>query len=67
MMVGINKPDQGEIFLGGKNPYLPSTRKEIGFMPEEPHFYDQLTGFEFIKFASDFWIINLNSLIQGSF
>ena len=52
MLVGINKPDLGEILLGGKNPSLSSTRERISFMPEEPHFYDQLTGWEFIKFSS---------------
>lgn len=51
MLVGINKPDKGEIKVGGKNPSLASTRENIGFMPEEPHFYHQLTGLEFLEFS----------------
>lgn len=51
-VVGINRPDSGEILIGGKSPFLVSTREEIGFMPEEPHFYDQLTGLEFLQFSS---------------
>jgi ABC-2 type transport system ATP-binding protein len=52
MIVGINKPDSGEITIGGKSPYITSTRENIGFMPEEPHFYNQLTGLEFLEFSS---------------
>lgn len=52
MIVGINEPDIGEIIIGGKNPSLSSTRENIGFMPEEPHFYNQLTGMEFLEFSS---------------
>jgi ABC-2 type transport system ATP-binding protein len=56
MLVGINKPDNGEIIIGeGQtgNPSDKTTREKIGFMPEEPHFYNQLTGLEFLEFSSD--------------
>lgn len=52
MLVGINSPDSGSIIINDGSPLNPSTRQEIGFMPEEPHFYDQLTGLEFLKFIS---------------
>ncbi len=51
--VGINNPDSGSISIDGRSPYLSSTREGIGFMPEEPRFYDQLTGIEFMRFAAD--------------
>lgn len=51
MLVGINKPDSGEININNEKPTLTSTRERIGFMPEEPHFYDQLTGIEFLEFS----------------
>ncbi len=60
MIVGINKPDSGEITIGGKSPYLTSTREGISFMPEEPHFYDQLTGLEFLEFSSRLFIKSRN-------
>ena len=56
MLVGINRPDSGEIKIHGKEPFLATTRENIGFMPEEPHFYHQLTGLEFLKFASQLFI-----------
>jgi len=52
IVVGINKPDSGSVSINGQSPTSPVARKEIGFMPEEPHFYDQLTGLEFIEFAN---------------
>lgn len=52
MIVGINKPDSGSIMINEGSPLNPRTRQEIGFMPEEPHFYDQLTGLEFLGFIS---------------
>ncbi len=52
MLVGINKPDTGNILIDGKSPLLTSTRQDIGFMPEEPHFYDQLTGLELLEFTN---------------
>ncbi len=52
MLVGINRPDSGEILIAGRSPALTTTRESISFMPEEPHFYDQLTGLEFMEFSS---------------
>src|SRR3989338_6115750 len=52
MLVGINTPDAGSIMIGDESPLAVSTRENISFMPEEPHFYDQLTGLEFLEFSS---------------
>lgn len=62
MLVGLSKPDQGRIFLGGKSPFLSSTREKISFMPEEPHFYDQLTGLEFTQFSNELFTTKNNIL-----
>lgn len=53
MLVGINKPDQGQITIENADPAIASTREIIGFMPEEPGFYDQLTGLELLKFTNN--------------
>lgn len=52
IIVGLNKPSDGTVTIGGKSPLLTSARENIGFMPEEPRFYDELTGMEFLRFAS---------------
>lgn len=51
MLTGINSPDEGKIEIDGRSPEISSVREKIGFKPEEPHFYDYLTGLEFMKFA----------------
>lgn len=52
ILVGLNHPTGGTVTIGGESPFLVSTRENIGFMPEEPRFYDELTGLEFIHFAA---------------
>lgn len=53
IIVGLNKPSSGSVTIDGQSPLLTSTRENIGFMPEEPRFYDELTGIEFLRFASN--------------
>ncbi len=51
MMVGITKPDSGEIIIGEKPISDQHIKKDIGFMPELPSFYEYLTGGEFLDFC----------------
>lgn len=53
MLVGLNKPDSGFIKIDKNNPMVPKTRQKIGFMPENPYFYDHLTGLELLKFCDN--------------
>jgi len=51
MLVGLNKPDTGEIKI---NKYVASSiqsKQTSGYMPEDPYFYDHLTGYEFLEFC----------------
>ena len=51
MMIGLSAPDSGNIKINGKSPNNIKTREEIGFMPEDPYFYDHLSGLEFLTFC----------------
>ncbi|MBU6500614.1 MAG: ABC transporter ATP-binding protein [Patescibacteria group bacterium] len=53
MIVGLTRPDEGKITIGGKLVDDISARRKIGFMPEAPYFYERLTGMEFMKFCGD--------------
>jgi ABC-2 type transport system ATP-binding protein len=53
MLVGLNLPDSGSIFVEDADPAKTSTRSKIGFMPENPYFYDHLTGIELLEFCND--------------
>lgn len=51
MLVGLSKPNMGKILIEGNDPSLPSTRDLIGFMPENPYFYDHLKGIELVQYC----------------
>ena len=50
MLVGLNAPDSGKILIDDKNVQKIKNREKIGFMPEDPYFYDHLTALEFLGF-----------------
>lgn len=57
-LLGLIFPERGEIRILGQ-PYLSLSAKErIGFLPENPYFYDYLTASEFLEFYSQLYQIN---------
>jgi ABC-2 type transport system ATP-binding protein len=51
MLVGLLKPSNGEITIEGKS--IEKNKEIIGFMPEDPYFYDHLNAEEFLIFMKD--------------
>ena len=49
-ILGLIYPTSGEVRVFGKDPKNPESRREVGFLPERPYFYEYLTGREFLKF-----------------
>lgn len=54
MMLGLLKPDSGEICIYGLNPQQNpiDVKKIIGFVPETPMLYEYLTGIEYLDFIA---------------
>ena len=50
MMLGLIRPDRGQIRLFGAAPSDPDARARLGFLPENPYFYDYLSAEEFLDF-----------------
>jgi len=50
MMLGLIRADRGDVRLLGRPPTDPRARERIGFLPENPYFYDYLTAQEFLDF-----------------
>ncbi|MBM3242426.1 ABC transporter ATP-binding protein [Candidatus Poribacteria bacterium] len=50
LLVGLLHPTSGEAWLLGNNIRDIDSRREIGFLPEQPYFYDYLTAREFLDF-----------------
>ncbi len=53
MLVGLLTPNEGSIKIFGEPPESLEIRKRIGFMPETPAFYANLTAREFLHYISD--------------
>ena len=51
MLVGLVRAESGTIAIDGREPHDTASRERIGFMPEDPYFYDRLTGMEFLAFC----------------
>jgi len=50
MLMGLIRPSSGEMHIFGGSPDELSTRARIGFLPEQPYFYDYLTPVEILDF-----------------
>jgi ABC-2 type transport system ATP-binding protein len=50
ILLGLLLPGQGRATLMGRPAGDTSGRREVGFLPEQPYFYDYLTGREFLSF-----------------
>jgi ABC-2 type transport system ATP-binding protein len=49
-VLGLIYPDSGRIELVGRPHLDPRAKEEVGFLPENPYFYDYLTASEFLDF-----------------
>jgi len=50
LALGLLHPDAGAIRLFGLDASRREARRQVGFLPENPYFYDYLTGSEFLDF-----------------
>ncbi len=50
IMTGLNQPTSGSILLFGQDCKKPTVREIMGYLPEQPYFYDYLTAREFLAF-----------------
>ncbi|MDX2108418.1 MAG: ABC transporter ATP-binding protein [Candidatus Melainabacteria bacterium] len=57
ILLGLLKPDQGEISILQKEVGNLQGLAQIGFLPENPYFYSHLTGNEFLDFIAQLFSI----------
>ncbi|HYV86921.1 MAG TPA: ABC transporter ATP-binding protein [Patescibacteria group bacterium] len=50
LALGLLTPDGGTVRIFGEDAFRPQARRRLGFLPENPYFYDYLTGTEFLDF-----------------
>jgi len=52
MLAGLLYPTSGQIWILGQTMHSVLTKQSMGFLSENPSFYNHLTGFELLGFAS---------------
>lgn len=52
LLLGIIRPTAGEASLMGQPAGDSETKAKIGYLPENPYFYDYLTGWEFLNYTA---------------
>jgi ABC-2 type transport system ATP-binding protein len=57
-VLGLIFPDAGRIELCGRPHLDPRSKTQVGFLPENPYFYDYLTAREFLDFYGHLFGIN---------
>ena len=66
MLVGLLRPSSGEIRVCGYDVIKATreTNRRIGYVPDEPHLYDKLTGREFLQFIADMYGLDSSSTAE---
>ena len=51
LLVGLHKPTSGSAWIFGEPIERAASRRRLGFLPEQPYFYDYLNGSEYLELA----------------
>ena len=62
IILGLLLPDAGTVSLFGKSITDDEVRQKIGYMPENPSFYNHLTGRELLQFAGELFKMEKGAL-----
>jgi ABC-2 type transport system ATP-binding protein len=52
MLMGFIRPSSGGITVLGKSPTNPNIKQHIGYLPENPYYYDHLSAEELMRFSA---------------
>jgi len=56
-ILGLIRPDKGNIEIFGLHPFSLQAKEKIGYLPENPYFYDYLTASEFLDFCGQLFLM----------
>ena len=51
LLMGFTRMDRGKILIHGISPMEPASRRQIGYLPEGPRFYENLHAAELLRFG----------------
>lgn len=66
LLTGLISPSSGRFSIGGSNGSLMNCKKMVGYLPENPSFYDYLTGEEYLSFVGNTFDMKGESIISES-
>lgn len=66
VVLGLIRADSGTISILGHKHGDPSWRDRVGFLPEQPYFYDHLTALEYLDLAGRLFGLNVSVRQQRS-
>ncbi len=55
MLVGLSYPTEGKITIMGKEPKSLEVKRNVGFLPEQPYFYEYLNGYELVYLTAQMY------------
>ncbi|HET9251842.1 MAG TPA: ABC transporter ATP-binding protein [Candidatus Eisenbacteria bacterium] len=53
LVLGLARPSKGRVLLDGRDPGDPNARRRLGYLPENPCFYDHLNAAEYLELVGD--------------
>jgi ABC-2 type transport system ATP-binding protein len=56
-VLGLLRADAGQVLVAGQPAASVEARRRIGFLPENPYFYDYLSACEYLRFAASLFAI----------
>jgi ABC-2 type transport system ATP-binding protein len=65
ILMGLIKPTKGSARIMGTDSDSPLSRKEVGYLPENPTFYDYLNAIEYLVFVGSTFGIPRNILYEN--
>ena len=65
-LMGLIRPTSGSALIMGKDISSPEARRHVGFLPENPAFYDYLSAVEYLTFVGRTFGMDITSLEKKS-
>lgn len=62
ILIGLIRPSAGEAHLFGVSSGDPMARRRVGFLPENPAFYDFLTAREYLRFVGESFAMSSSAI-----
>ena len=58
LVLGLARPTRGTVLLDGRDPSDPRARRRLGYLPENPCFYDHLNAAEYLELVGELFALD---------